>query len=100
MWGNKVGEDEANRIMTVSSARGTQMHKYIEEYLVGQSRLELTSEINEPKLMSNEIIRNGLCNLNELWGAEVTLSFPSFLWHQDHQINSILHKQSFVFLII
>ena len=53
------------------------MHKYIEEYLVGQSRLELTSEINEPKLMSNKIIRNGLCNLNELWGAEVTLSFPS-----------------------
>ena len=76
-WRNKVGEDEANRIMNVSSARGTQMHKYIEEYLVGQSRLELTSEINEPKLMSNKIIRNGLCNLNELWGAEVTLSFPS-----------------------
>jgi genome maintenance exonuclease 1 len=73
----KVGEDEANRIMTVSSVRGTEMHKYIEEYLVGQSRLELTSEINEPKLMSNKIIRNGLCNLNELWGAEVTLSFPS-----------------------
>ena len=76
-WRNKVGEDEANRIMTVSSVRGTQMHKYIEEYLVGQSGLELTSEINEPKLMSNKIIRNGLCNLNELWGAEVTLSFPS-----------------------
>ena len=25
-WRNKVGEDEANRIMNVSSTRGTQMH--------------------------------------------------------------------------
>tara|TARA_B100001564_G_scaffold339576_1_gene332467 strand:+ start:625 stop:1311 length:687 start_codon:yes stop_codon:yes gene_type:complete len=75
-WRNKVGDEEANRIMVNSSTRGTQMHKYIEEYLIGQSGIPLLSETTESKLMSNKIINNGLCNLDELWGAEVTLSFP------------------------
>lgn len=75
-WRNKVGDDEANRIMITSSSRGTQMHKYIEEYLIGQSNIELSSDLTDPKLMSNKIISEGLCNLDELWGAEVTLSYP------------------------
>ena len=75
-WRNKVGDEEANRIMTTSSKRGTQMHKHIEEYLIGQSDIQLTSKLSESKLMSNKIISNGLCNLDELWGAEVTVCFP------------------------
>ena len=75
-WRNKVGDAEANRVMITSSTRGTQMHKYIEEYLVGQSNIELTIATTDSKLMSEKIISNGLSNLNELWGAEVTLSYP------------------------
>ena len=52
------------------------MHKHIEEYLIGQSNIDLSSETNDAQLMSNKIINEGLCNLYELWGAEVTLSFP------------------------
>ena len=62
--------------MVTSSARGTQMHKYIEEFLIGQSDIPLSFEITAPKLMSDKIISDGLCNLDELWGAEVTVSFP------------------------
>ncbi len=75
-WRNKVGDKEADRIMVTSSNRGTKMHKHIEEYLIGQSDIPLTSEITESKLMSNKIISDGLCNLEELWGAEITVSFP------------------------
>lgn len=75
-WRNKIGDAEANKIMVTSSNRGTQMHKFIEEYLVGQSDIELTIERTDSKLMSEKIICDGLCKLNELWGAEVTLSYP------------------------
>ena len=75
-WRQRVGNEEADRIMKTSSSRGTKMHKYIEEYLIGQSNIDLSFEISDSKLMSNKIISEGLCNLDELWGAEVTLSFP------------------------
>ena len=75
-WRQRVGNEEADRIMQTSSSRGTKMHKYIEEYLIGQSNINLSLETNDAELMSNKIINEGLCNLDELWGAEVTLSFP------------------------
>ena len=75
-WRQRVGNEEADRIMKTSSSRGTKMHKYIEEYLIGQSNIDLSSETNDAQLMSNKIINEGLCKLDELWGAEVTLSFP------------------------
>ena len=75
-WRQRVGNEEADRIMKTSSSRGTKMHKHIEEYLIGQSNIDLSFEISDSKLMSNKIISEGLCNLDELWGAEVTLSFP------------------------
>ena len=75
-WRQRVGNEEADRIMKTSSSRGTKMHQYIEEYLIGQSNMDLSSETNDAQLMSNKIINEGLCNLDELRGAEVTLSFP------------------------
>ena len=76
-WRAKIGHVEADRIMVASSTRGTQMHKHIEKYLVGQSNIELSSEKSDSELMSKKIISDGLCHLSELWGAEVTLSYPS-----------------------
>jgi hypothetical protein len=76
-WRRKIGDIEANRIMQVSSARGTSMHKHIEDYLTGQVKLDLlTNENEESLIMSEQIIQKGISNLNELWGAEVTLSYP------------------------
>jgi genome maintenance exonuclease 1 len=77
-WRQKIGDKEANRIMQVSSARGTSMHKHIEDYLTGQVKLDfLASENEESLIMSEQIIQKGISNLDELWGAEVTLSYPN-----------------------
>ncbi len=77
-WRQKVGDAEANRIMNISSSRGTAMHKYIEDYLTGQVKLDLLQNDNEDSLiMSKQIIENGISKLDELWGAEVTLSYPN-----------------------
>ncbi len=35
-WRQRVGTDEANRISTTASRRGTQTHKYIQHYLQGE----------------------------------------------------------------
>ena len=77
-WRQKVGDIEANRIMHVSSSRGTAMHKHIEDYLTGQTKLDLLSNDNEESLiMSRQIIEKGISKLDELWGAEITLSYPN-----------------------
>jgi genome maintenance exonuclease 1 len=53
------------------------MHKHIEDYLTGQVKLDLLANENEESLiMSEKIIQNGISNLDELWGAEITLSYP------------------------
>lgn len=36
-WRNRVGEEEANRVSTRASARGTQIHSYCESFLLGES---------------------------------------------------------------
>ncbi|MBT5406941.1 MAG: hypothetical protein HOL23_05150 [Gammaproteobacteria bacterium] len=77
-WRQKVGDTEANRIMSISSSRGTAMHKHIEDYLTGQAKLDLLSNDNEESLiMARQIIEKGISKLDELWGAEVTLSYPN-----------------------
>ncbi len=76
-WRDRVGNVEADRIMHLSSSRGTAMHKYIEEYLVGQKKLNIGIPADDPLLMAEKIIHDGLCSLDELWGCEVTLSYPN-----------------------
>ncbi len=41
-WKAKVGEQEAERIKNVSSARGTSMHKFLESYVTGVGYDDLT----------------------------------------------------------
>ena len=75
-WRDRIGDAEADKIITMSSERGTAMHKYIEEHLVGQKHLNIEASTNEPYLMAEKIIHDGLYSLDELWGCEVTLSYP------------------------
>ena len=75
-WRDRIGDAEADKIMTISSDRGTAMHKHIEEHLVGQKYLNIEASTNKPYLMAEKIIHDGLCLLDELWGCEVTLSYP------------------------
>ena len=76
-WKQRVGHKEANRIKNEASSRGSSMHSYLEQYLLGKFNLDLLDEGERSKKMANEIIDNGLKNkLSEVWGAEATVYFP------------------------
>ena len=76
-WKERVGYQEAEKIKTEASARGSSMHSFIEQYLLGQQNMELIEENNQAKKMAQEIIDNGLNDkLSEIWGAEATLHYP------------------------
>jgi len=77
-WKARVGNAEANRIKNDASSRGTSMHFFLEQYLLGQLNLELLKEDdNKSKKMADEIIEQGIKNkLSEIWGTEATLYYP------------------------
>ncbi len=76
-WKQRVGHKEANRIKNEASSRGSSMHSYLEQYLLGKFNLDLLEEEERSKKMATEIIDNGLKNkLSEVWGAEATVYFP------------------------
>tara|TARA_Y100000817_G_scaffold305759_1_gene290200 strand:+ start:1142 stop:1867 length:726 start_codon:yes stop_codon:yes gene_type:complete len=74
-WREKIGDIEADRIIRESSKRGSKMHKYLEEYLIGQTKLDIIDD--DSFLMSKKIIDSSLdSKLSELWGAEVNIYYP------------------------
>ena len=77
-WKQRVGHKEAERIKNEASSRGSSMHSFIEQFLLGKMNLDLLEEENQSKRMAEEIIDNGLKGkLNEVWGAEATVYYPS-----------------------
>ena len=76
-WKDRVGHKEAERIKNEASSRGSSMHFFIEQFLLGKFNLDLLDEENKSKKMAVEIIDNGLKNkLTEIWGAEATVYYP------------------------
>ena len=74
-WRSRIGDHEAERILRESSARGTRMHKHLEEYLIGQTKIAFDDD--DSYLMSQKIINESLCKkFNEVWGSEVSLYYP------------------------
>ena len=75
-WIAKVGEKEAKRVKNEAGARGTKMHSILEGYILGENILDLTETGGEAHRMANTIIDQGLKDLDEIWGSEVTLAYP------------------------
>ena len=75
-WKKKVGEKEAERIKTASATRGTSMHKYLENYVLGKGYEDLTELGQETKRMAQKVIDVGLAPVSEYFGSEVTLYYP------------------------
>jgi hypothetical protein len=78
-WRKRVGEQQAQQITTEAANRGTRMHTYLEHYVK-------TGELKEPGsnpyswasyAMAQTVIEDGLKNVDEFWGTEVPLYFPS-----------------------
>jgi genome maintenance exonuclease 1 len=76
-WRKRVGEQEAQRIATESANIGTVMHRSLEKHVKGEERKPGSNLIQQKAhTMANVIIDNGLRDITEVWGSEVSLHYP------------------------
>jgi genome maintenance exonuclease 1 len=78
-WRKRVGIENAQKITTEAANRGTRMHTYLEDYIKqGQLRERGSNPFGwASHAMAQTVIEDGLKNVNEIWGVEVPLYFPS-----------------------
>ena len=95
-WKSKVGEKEAERVKNEAANRGTAMHKFLEYYVQNQKLLDLTDEGREASSMGQAIIENGLKDLEEIWGSEVTLFYPGLYAGQTDLCGIFTGRESIV----
>ena len=75
-WRDRVGEENATRIVDEAGARGTAMHKILENYILKEGYVDLTEVGKNAHNMAMRIIQQGLCNITEYYGLEATLFYP------------------------
>ena len=75
-WRAKIGDKEADRIMNLSSVRGTAMHKYLESHIQEIGYEDLTDTGRQAKSMAEKVIEIGLAPVDEYYGSEVTMYYP------------------------
>jgi genome maintenance exonuclease 1 len=76
-WKKRVGEAQAQQIVTEAANRGTRMHAYLESYVLSGDMKDLPSNpyAHPSWFMAAEVILKGLCNVEEFWGVEVPLYY-------------------------
>ena len=89
-WREKVGEDNAARIVDESAARGTAMHKILEKYVLGEGYLDETTVGKQAHNMAIQVIQSGLSNVTEFYGTECTLYYPGLYAGQTDLVG--IHK--------
>ena len=75
-WIKKKGKEEAEKIKRASATRGTSMHKYLKNYVLGKGYEDLTDLGQETKRMAEKVIEVGLAPVSGFYGSEVTLYYP------------------------
>jgi hypothetical protein len=77
-WKKAVGEKRAQEITTEAAGRGTRMHKFLEDYIKGESLRESVSNpfAQQSLVMARKVITDGFPLVSEVWGSEVPLYFP------------------------
>lgn len=77
-WKKSVGEERAQQITTEAASRGTRMHKYLEDYIKGETLKESVSNpfAQQSLEMAKVVIEKGFFKIDEVWGSEVPLYFP------------------------
>ena len=76
-WRKRVGEQKAQEITTEAANRGTRMHTYLEHYMLNDDMKPLPGNpfAHPSWFMAAEVILQGLCHVNEFWGAEVPVYY-------------------------
>ena len=75
-WRQRVGEEEANRVSTRASARGTRIHQYCEDYLRGnlfETNMFDTEMFNSIKFLLDDI-DNIHCLETPLWSDHLQVA--------------------------
>ena len=76
-WRKRVGEAKAQQITQESANIGTVMHGSLEKHVKGIERKPGSNLIHQKAhAMANVIIDNGLKDVSEVWGSEVSLHYP------------------------
>ena len=76
-WRKRVGAEKAQQITTESANIGTVMHNSLEKHVKGEARKPGSNLIHQKAhAMANVIIDNGLADVTEVWGSEVSLHYP------------------------
>lgn len=77
-WRKRVGPAQAQIITTEAAGTGTVMHKMLEEHLLGKSKPPGSNVVQQTAYpMAQKIITEGLVHLDECWGTEIPLYYPS-----------------------
>ena len=78
-WRKRVGTEKAQNITTEAAGRGTRMHKWLENYVKNGMLDEPGTNpySQQSHVMANKIIEHGLINVNEYWGVEIPVYYPS-----------------------
>jgi len=78
-WKQRVGAEAAQQITNEAASRGTKMHSFLEHYILADRLLDPGDDLNKihSNKMAKVIIDNAFHNVNEIWGSEVSLYYPS-----------------------
>ena len=74
-WRNRVGDEEADRVIKQSTDIGTAVHEAIEKFLNKESWNDFgdTSDQKMAKNISHKFVNDALDGITEIWGLEVGL---------------------------
>ena len=74
-WRQRVGDEEADRVIKQSTDIGTAVHEAIEKYLNNETWDEFSDHGDQlmAKRMTGKFITDGLNGITEVWGLEVGL---------------------------
>jgi genome maintenance exonuclease 1 len=76
-WKKRVGEQKAKEITTEAAGVGTAMHANLERFIAGLQRQPGNAPVHvQANAMADQIILNGLSEVNEVWAMEQSLYFP------------------------
>ena len=95
-WKERVGSEQAESIKQQAASRGTNMHRHLEKYILGEGHADLTEEGKLAKTMADVIISKGLGDMSEVWGSEVTLHYPGLYAGQTDLVGTYDYEDSIV----
>ena len=95
-WKERVGKEQAESIKQQAASRGTNMHRHLEKYILGEGHADLTEEGKLAKTMADVIISQGLGDMSEVWGSEVTLHYPGLYAGQTDLVGTYDYEDSIV----